>query len=90
MKFEDYLKTLPFDKLVWVWNECATENGEAFIHDNIEDLIENSFMDGVEIARKVFFGKLSSWNDKVYFNGYDNFESCLDLESSPIDISNLA
>lgn len=90
MTFEDYLKELPFDKLVWVWNECATENGEAFISDNMDDLAENSFIDGVELARKVFFGKLRSWNDKVYFNGCENLESCWDLESSPIDISYLA
>lgn len=87
---KNYLKELPFDKLVWVWNECATENGEAFISDNMDDLAENSFIDGVELARKVFFGKLRSWNDKVYFNGNDNVESCWDLESSPIDISYLA
>lgn len=38
----------------------------------------------------MFFGKLRSWNDKVYFNGCENLESCWDLESSPIDISYLA
>lgn len=90
MNFENYLKNLPFNELVWRWNECATENGESFIENSVEDLANNSFIEGIDLARMVYFGKLRSWNDKVYINGLGNLESCWDLNSSPIDISYLA
>lgn len=90
MTFEKYLESLNFDKLVWIWNECATENGESFIEDSVESLAENSFIEGIDLARMVFFGNLRSWNDRTYINGHGNLESCWDLKSSPIDISYLA
>lgn len=90
MTFENWLSTLNFDRLVWIWSECATENGEPFIEDNVESLAENSFIEGIEFARMVFFGNLRSWNDRTYINGLGNLESCWDLKTSPIDISYLA
>lgn len=90
MTFENWLSTLNFDRLVWIWNECATENGEPFIEDSVESLAENSFIEGIDLARMVFFGNLRSWNDRTYINGLGNLESCWDLKSSPIDITYLA
>lgn len=92
-KFEDYLCTLRFDTLVRAWNEfCWGENGSAgdAIYDSIEALHDEGLVDGLELARAVFFGSVESWNDRVYFNGYGNLESTWDLENSPIDIHYLA
>lgn len=90
MTFENWLSTHHFDRLVWIWNECATENEVPFIEDSVESLAENSFIEGIDLARMVFFGNLRSWNDRTYINGLGNLESCWDLKSSPIDISYLA
>lgn len=90
MTFDEYLKKLDFDRLVWIWNECATENEEPFIEDSVEDLYNNSFIEGIEFARMVFFGNVRSWNDRTYINGLGKLESCWDLKSSPIDITYLA
>lgn len=38
----------------------------------------------------VFFGDVRSWSDMVYLDGYGNFRSCWDTDSSPIDIEELA
>ena len=43
----------------------------------------------MELARKVFFGSVDNWYDKVYLDGYGNFRSCYSVESSPIDIDAL-
>ena len=43
----------------------------------------------MELARKVFFGSVDNWYDKVYLDGYGNFQSCWSVESSPIDIDAL-
>lgn len=93
-KFEDYLRTLDFDTLVRSWNEFCynSDNGSAdsIIYESVEDIHAQMIMDGFDIARALFFGSVESWNDRVYFNGYGNLESCWDLKSSPIDISYLA
>lgn len=90
MTFENYLEQLDFDKLVWLWNEYASEFYSEHIYNDVEEFASIAENDGLELARKVFFGKVRSWDDHVYINGYGNFESCWDLESSPIDISYLA
>lgn len=93
MTFEDYLKSLDFDRLVRLWNEfCYSSNGSAddIIYDGVEDIHAQMVMDGFDIARALFFGDVRGWNDRVYFNGYGNLESCWDIESSPIDIATLA
>ena len=90
MTFENYLKDLDFDKLIGLWNEYSSEFYSEHIYNDIEEFSSIGDNDGVELARKVFFGKVRSWSDPVYINGYGNFESCWDLESSPIDITNLA
>lgn len=43
----------------------------------------------MELARKVFFGSVDNWYDKVYLDGYGNLRSCYSVESSPIDIDAL-
>lgn len=93
MLFAEYLKTLPFDRLVRLWNEyCYSRNGsvDSVIYDGVEDIHAQMIMDGFDIARALFFGDVRGWNDRVYFNGYGNLESCWDIESSPIVISTLA
>lgn len=93
MKFEKYLEDQWFDKLVRLWNEyCYSGNGPAddTIYDCVEDIHAQMIMDGFDIARALFFGDVRGWNDRVYFNGYGNLESCWDIDSSPIDTSTLA
>jgi hypothetical protein len=93
MTFEDYLKTLDFDRLVQLWNEfCYSSDGSAddIIYDSIEDIHAQMDMDGFDIARALFFGDVKGWNDRVSFNGYGNLYSVYNLENSPIVISYLA
>lgn len=93
MTFENYLKDLDFDRLVWLWNEyCFGSNGSAddAIYDSINSLYDDGICTGIELTRAVFFGSVESWNDRVSFNGYGNLYSVYDLESSPIDITVLA
>lgn len=93
MTFEDYLSTLNFDKLVWIWNEyCFGSDGSAdnAIYESITDLHDEGLCTGIELTRAVFFGSVESWNDRVSFDGYGNLYSVYDLESSPIDINYLA
>lgn len=93
MTFENYLEQLDFDKLVQLWNEyCFGSDGSAgdIIYDCVEDIHAQMIMDGFDIARALFFGDVRGWNDRVYFNGYGNLESCWDIDSSPIVTSTLA
>lgn len=93
MKFEKYLEDQRFDKLVRLWNEyCYSGNVPAddIIYDCVEDIHAQMIMDGFDIARALFFGDVRGWNDRVYFNGYGNLESCWDIDSSPIVTSTLA
>lgn len=93
MKFEKYLEGQWFDKLVRLWNEyCYSGNVPAddIIYDCVEDIHAQMIMDGFDIARALFFGDVRGWNDRVYFNGYGNLESCWDIDSSPIVTSTLA
>lgn len=93
MTFEKYLEDQDFDKLVRLWNEyCYSGNGSSddAIYDSVEYIHAQMIMDGFDIARALFFGDVRGWNDRVYFNGYGNLESCWDIETSPIDTSTLA
>lgn len=90
MTFENYLEQLDFDKLVQLWNEYASEFYSEHIYNDVEEFASIAENDGLELARKVFFGKVRLWDDHVYINGYGNFESCWDLESSPIAVLYLA
>lgn len=92
MTFENYLKSLSFDRLVWLWNEYCWSDGSAdeAIHDCIEALSDEGILTGIELARAVFFGDVRGWNDRVSFNGYGNLYSVYDYDSSPIVISYLA
>lgn len=91
-KFTAYLEDFSFGALVALWNEFASENGYEQIYDSVEyfaDVFDGSF-EGAELARMVFFGDVKNWRDMVYLNGYGNFESCWNVENSPIDIEELA
>lgn len=93
MKFEDYLKSLSFDRLVWLWNEyCFGSDGSAedAIYDSIAELSDEGICTGIELTRAVVFGDVQGWNDRVSFNGYGNLYSVYDYDSSPIVISSLA
>lgn len=92
MTFENYLKTLSFDRLVQLWNEYCWREGRAdeVIYDCIAELSDEGILTGIELTRAVFFGDVKGWNDLVSFNGYGNLYSVYDLESSPIVISSLA
>lgn len=88
--FTTYLTDFSFDDLVYLWNEYASENGYEQIYDSIEDFADLTETEGAELARKVFFGDVKNWSDKVYLDGYANFVSCWSVNSSPIDIDALA
>lgn len=88
--FTTYLTDFSFDDLVYLWNEYEIENGVSVIYDSVEDFANLTEAEGVELARMVFFGDVRSWGDHVYLNGYGNFQSCWDVESSPIDTEELA
>lgn len=89
-KFTTYLSNMYFADLAYLWNEYASENGYEQIYDSIEEFAANFETEGAELARMVFFGDVKNWGDMVYLNGYGNFESCWDVEDSPIDIDELA
>lgn len=89
-KFTKYLEDMNFSNLAYIWNEYASENGYEQIYDSVEEFAANFETEGAELARMVFFGDVKNWMDHVYLNGYGNFESCWNVESSPIDIDALA
>lgn len=89
-KFTEYLDDFSFDDLVALWNEYASENGYEQIYESIEEFAANFETEGAELARMVFFGDVKNWSDMVCLNGYGNFESCWNVENSPIDIDALA
>lgn len=90
MSFKQQLKDMSFDDLIPLWNEWCDQYGqEDTIYDSIEEFAELYGEDGVELARKVFFGSVDNWYDKVYLDGYGNLRSCYSVESSPIDIDAL-
>jgi hypothetical protein len=89
--FTTYLNDFSFDYLVNLWDEYARDNyPDAYIYDGIEEFIETYDTDAIEATRMVFFGDVRSLGDYVYLNGYGNFQSCWDVESSPIDLDELA
>lgn len=89
-KFAEYLYAFSFDDLVALWNEYASENGYEQIYDSVEEFAANFDVDSVALAKMVFFGDIRNWSDMVYLDGYGNFESCWNVENSPIDIDELA
>lgn len=91
MKFRTYLADKDFSALVSLWNEYANDqNADDAIFESVEDLAEVLGGDGTELARRVFFGDLKNWCDRVYLDGYGNVQSCWSVESSPIDVDLLA
>lgn len=89
-KFTEYLADFNMHDLIALWNEHASENNmDDYIYDSVEDVAEATGMEGVELARAVFFGDVKSWNYPVFFNGYANLET-LDNDNSPIDLDALA
>lgn len=89
-KFTEYLNDFSFDDLVALWNEYASENGYEQIYDSVEEFAANFEPEGVELARMVYFGDIRNWSDMVYLDGYGNFQSCWNVENSPIDIDAMA
>lgn len=89
-KFTKYLEDFSFDDLVALWNEYASENGYEQIYDSVEEFAANFGIDSAALAKMVYFGDIRNWSDMVYLNGYGNFESCWNVENSPIDIEELA
>nr|DAR95714.1 MAG TPA: hypothetical protein [Caudoviricetes sp.] len=89
-KFTTYLSDMAFEDLAYLWNEYASENGYEQIYDSVEEFAANFGTEGAELARMVFFGDIKDWYDMVYLNGYGNFQSCWNVDNSPIDIDALA
>ena len=80
-----------YETLKQLWNEYVAETGDdEQIFDSVEELASIFGFEGIQLARMVFFGNLESWGDDVYINGYGNVESCWSVESSPIDVGELA
>lgn len=89
--FKNFLSEKSYEDLKPLWNEYASEkDGDAYIYDSVEDFAELTEGDGVELAKKVFFGDIKNWGDNVYLDGYANFASCWSVNSSPIDLDVLA
>lgn len=89
-KFTTYLSDMDFADLAYIWNEYASENGYEQIYDSVEEFAANFETEGAELARKVFFGDVKNWMDHVCLDGYGNFQSCWNVENSPIDLDELA
>lgn len=89
--FKQYLEEKDYSELKPIWNDYANnKDGDAYIYDSVEDFAELTGENGVELARKVFFGDVQNWSFDVYLDGYANFASCWSVESSPIDLDVLA
>lgn len=88
--FVNYLSEKQYYKLKQLWNEYASENGYEQIYDSVEEFADIYETDAVELARKVFFGNVQNWRDNVYLDDYENFCSCWSVQSSPIDLDELA
>lgn len=89
--FKSYLNAKSYADLKQLWNEYASDkDGDSYIYDSVEDFAELTGEDGVELARKVAFGDVKNWGDDVYLDGYANFCSCWSVQSSPIDLDELA
>ena len=89
--FKNFLSEKSYEDLRALWNEFVGYTGDgAYIYDDIEDFADIYEADGVELARKVFFGNVENWGDNVYLDGYENFASCWSVQSSPIDLDVLA
>lgn len=90
MSLKQHLESMSFESLIPLWNEwCAQYGQDDTIYDSIEEFAELYGEDGVELARKVFFGSVDNWYDYVYLDGYANFQSCHTVSDSPIDIDAL-
>lgn len=89
-KFTTNLSEMTFADLAYLWNEYASENGYEQIYDSVEEFAANFGFEGTELARMVFSGDINNWSDMVYLNGYGNFQSCWNVENSPIDIEDMA
>lgn len=91
MSFKYYLADRSFEDLIPLWNEWCEHYGQSdMIYESIEEFAELYGEGGLELARKVFFGDVKNWNDRVYLDVYGNLVSCWSVESSPIDIDALA
>lgn len=89
--FVNFLAEKDYDDLKYIWNEfVGSTGGGEYIYDSVEEFAELAGEDGVELARKVFFGDIKNWGDDVYLDGYANFASCWSVNSSPIDLDVLA
>lgn len=89
--FYDHVADQDYETLKQLWNEYISETGDGEqIYESIEDVADLFANAALDLARAVFFGKVESWDDDVYFNGYGNLESCWSVNSSPISVRELA
>lgn len=86
--FKDFLAELSFEAIVELWNTYG--DPDSYIWNSLEEYADTMGDIGLELARKVFFGQVESWYDHIYLDGYANFRSCSNLETSPIDLDLLA
>jgi len=92
--FIAHLKDLDFPHLVALWNTYCQESNNGtlddLIYENVEELIETCNFSGVETARRLHAGDVTSLYDFTFLNGYANIENATNCERSPIDIGYLA
>jgi len=92
--FIAHLKDLDFAYLVELWNAYCQEsdNGtlDDLIYENVEELIETCNFSGVETARRLYAGNVTSLYDFAFLNGYANIENATNCERSPICVRELA
>ena len=89
--FYNHVAAQDYETLKPLWNEYVSETGDGSqIFDSVEDLADIFEFKATELARMVFFGELENWGDDVYLNGYGNVESCWSVDSSPINVRELA
>jgi len=89
--FFNFINNQDYETLKPLWNEYVVETGNGDqIFDHIEDLVEIFEFEPLQLAKMVFFGKLTNWSDNVYLNGYGNIESSWSKNNSPIVVRELA
>lgn len=71
------IEKLDFADQIQFWNSHALDNyADEFIWQSVADFAEdNDGIEALELARKVYFGKIDSWGDPVCLNGYGNLET---------------
>ena len=94
-KLIDFLKNEVADcDVLCLWNEYVSENyADDTVYESIEEIADSFSENAADFARRVFFGKIKSWNASYFcVNGSGNIVGFWTLtdDDSPVDYSLLA